>query len=77
MFVKLKKKVKKLLDNSIQDYELGSSTSLFEKIKELECRIEVLEQENISSTNELYRMENSLDARIDILYNEVTKINRK
>ena len=29
--------------------------------------IKRLEQENISTTNELYRLENSLDARIDIL----------
>lgn len=30
-----------------------------------------LEEENVQLTNELYRMENSLDARIDILYNEL------
>ena len=29
--------------------------------------IKRLEEENISTTNELYRLENSLDARIDIL----------
>ena len=40
---------------------------LFRKIKELEERIIKLEDENISTTNELYRLENSLDARIDIL----------
>lgn len=40
---------------------------LYSKIIELENRIEVLEDENASTTNELYRMENSLDARIDIL----------
>jgi hypothetical protein len=36
-------------------------------VKDLELRIEELERENISTTNELYRLENSLDARIDIL----------
>jgi hypothetical protein len=41
--------------------------TLFEKIEELESRIKVLEEENVSTTNELYRMENSLDARIDII----------
>ena len=47
---------------------------LYSKIIELENRIEVLEDENASTTNELYRMENSLDARIDILTLEfVTK----
>lgn len=29
--------------------------------------IKRLEEENIETTNELYRLENSLDARIDIL----------
>lgn len=40
---------------------------LFKKIEELEDRIKVLEEENVGTTNELYRLENSLDARIDIL----------
>jgi chaperonin cofactor prefoldin len=40
---------------------------LFKKIEDLESRIKVLEEENVSTTNELYRMENSLDARIDII----------
>jgi hypothetical protein len=40
------------------------------KLIELEDRLRVLEEENIETTNELYRMENSLDARIDILVNE-------
>jgi hypothetical protein len=40
---------------------------VYDKLLELEARIEVLEEENVELTNELYRMENSLDARIDIL----------
>ena len=36
-------------------------------VKDLELRIEELQKENVETTNELYRMENSLDARIDIL----------
>jgi len=44
---------------------------VYSKIIELENRIEVLEDENASTTNELYRMENSLDARIDILTLEI------
>lgn len=40
---------------------------LYKKIEELEARVKVLEEENVETTNELYRMENSLDARIDIL----------
>ena len=37
------------------------------KVLELQSKLELLERENIEVTNELYRMENSLDARIDIL----------
>lgn len=40
---------------------------IYDKLIELENRIQVLEEENVSTTNELYRMENSFDARIDIL----------
>jgi len=40
---------------------------LYSKIADLEQRVRVLEEENVSTTNELYRMENSLDARIDII----------
>jgi len=47
-------------------YEVPTDV-LFKKIEELEQRILKLEDENISTTNELYRLENSLDARIDIL----------
>jgi len=42
----------------------------YSKIVELEDRIRVLEEENVSTTNELYRIENSLDARIDIVTGE-------
>ena len=37
------------------------------KVLELQSKLELLEKENIEMTNELYHMENSLDARIDIL----------
>jgi hypothetical protein len=40
---------------------------LYSRIVDLEQRVRVLEEENISTTNELYRMENSLDSRIDII----------
>jgi hypothetical protein len=40
---------------------------LYNRIVELEQRVRVLEEENIETTNELYRLENSLDARIDII----------
>lgn len=40
---------------------------LYEKLQQLEARVKVLEEENTSTSNELYRLENSLDARIDIL----------
>jgi len=41
--------------------------NVYSKLIELENRIKVLEEENVGTTNELYRMENSLDARIDII----------
>ena len=47
---------------------------VFDKLEELEEKysgllldVKKLEEENVELTNELYRMENSLDARIDIL----------
>ena len=40
---------------------------LYSRIVELEERVKLLEQENVETTNDLYRMENSLDARIDII----------
>jgi chaperonin cofactor prefoldin len=40
---------------------------LYQRLVDLEQRVKVLEEENVELTNELYRMENSLDARIDIL----------
>jgi hypothetical protein len=40
---------------------------VFQKLQELEDRIKVLEEENVGLSNALYEMENSLDARIDIL----------
>ena len=47
---------------------------LYQRIVELEEKyncllldVKRLEEENIETTNELYRLENSLDARIDIL----------
>lgn len=45
----------------------GQPGSLADMIRQLSDRIKVLEEENINLTNELYRLENSLDARIDIL----------
>ena len=40
---------------------------VYERLVELENRVLKLEEENVELTNELYRLENSLDARIDIL----------
>jgi len=47
---------------------------LYNRVSELEQKVKVLEEENVGTTNELYRMENSLDARIDIIA-EHCKIN--
>ena len=40
---------------------------LSEKVKQLEDRVRVLEEENIGQTNALYEAMNSIEARIDIL----------
>jgi len=50
-------------------YEMGTVNyyKLTSILEDLYVRIKVLEDENVSLTNELYRLENSLDARIDIL----------
>ena len=40
---------------------------VYNRLVELENKVMKLEEENVELTNELYRMENSLDARIDIL----------
>ena len=46
----------------LQDYD-----DIYQRFVDLEQRVKMLEDENVETTNELYRMENSLDARIDIL----------
>lgn len=50
--------------------------NLLTLINDLQCRIEALEQENINLTNELYRLENSLEARIDILASEAYSLHK-
>ena len=40
---------------------------VYKRLYELESKVERLEEENVELTNELYRMENSLDSRIDII----------
>ena len=47
---------------------------LSEKVKQLEDRVRVLEEENIGQTNALYECWNSLDARIDILTEHNTDV---
>jgi predicted nucleic acid-binding Zn-ribbon protein len=44
---------------------------LYKKIQELEDRIKVLEEENISTTNSIYEIANSLEARIDMIAEEI------
>lgn len=49
---------------------------LYTKLIELENRIESLEQENIETTNSIYEIANSLEARIDILSSEPYNLNK-
>lgn len=53
--------------NIIKSMETKMIDEILEIIKQLEDRVKILEYENICLTNELYRLENSLDSRIDIL----------
>ena len=54
--------------------ELTPLEVLSEKVKQLEDRVRVLEEENIGQTNALYECWNSLDARIDILTEHNTDV---
>jgi len=58
--------------HEFEDYLLIDD--LYNRVSELEQKVKVLEEENVGTTNELYRMENSIDARIDIIA-EHCKIN--
>ena len=53
------------------------NAAIFDYIAELESRIDVLEMENTNMCNELYEMENRLQAKIDkikpVVYNIVNK----
>lgn len=48
--------------------------TLAERVKFLEDKITVLENENVETTNALYEMENRLQSQIDALINYTMKI---
>jgi hypothetical protein len=60
----------------LQKKETKEYSCLIEMIYSLRDRISVLEEENIELTNELYRLENSLEARIDILSEKMYNVFR-
>jgi hypothetical protein len=63
------------IDNFLKLYQIPTdNTSIFGKIAELEARIEELERENVETTNAMYEIANSLEARIDILASEPYKL---
>jgi len=63
------------INDFLRPYQLTDDEySIFDKIHELESRIEELEEENISLNNALYQTANSLEARIDILSCEPYKL---
>lgn len=43
---------------------------VYKRLYELEQRVKVLEEENVETTNSIYEIANSLEARIDILASE-------
>jgi hypothetical protein len=61
----------KWIDNFLKPYQTPTdNTSIFDKLNELEARIEELERENVETTNAMYEIANSLESRIDILSSE-------
>jgi len=59
---------------------IGSQYSVFDwsnhlqkRIEMLEDRVEELEKEKIEFINEIYRVENVLDARLDTIVNELSQ----
>jgi hypothetical protein len=53
----------------------GEIEDLKEKYDSLLLDIKMLEEADIEQTNALYEISNSLDARIDIIYNELKGLN--
>lgn len=77
MIKKIKRRISKWLNpynNSnfnLKCYtERKTNYSLLDMVIDLENRIIKLEDENLSLTNELYRLENSLESRIDLITSE-------
>jgi hypothetical protein len=61
----------KWIDNFLKPYQTSTdNTSIFDKLVELEARIQELERENVETTNAMYEIANSLESRIDILSSE-------
>lgn len=49
---------------------------VYKRLYELEQRVKILEEENIETTNSIYEVANSLEARIDILASEPYNLDR-
>jgi len=75
----MRKKIKNLIDfyKNLYSEKMNSSSlvsddgevlTLLDKIEQLENRIVKLEDENVSLTNELYRLENSFESKFESLF---------
>ena len=65
----------KWVSDFLKPYQMDNAdTSIFDKIVQLENRIIELERENVETTNAMYEIANSLQARIDILASEPYKL---
>lgn len=83
--IELLKNLKKNFHNKMSDpywfhkkwgIPMSDESSLMDEIASLKKRIEVLENENIETSNCLYEIQNSIEAvdnRIDILYNDLKR----
>ena len=72
LLIKILQRGRKMWDDEEESYTvLEWSTQLQQKIDELELRVQELEKEKHEFINEIYRVENVLDARIDNIVNEL------
>ena len=68
---------KKFILDRVCNYSflINQINELNEKYGAILLDIKRLEEENIEQSNALYEMTNSLDSRIDIIYNELKGLN--
>lgn len=72
--LRIRKRMRKFFSWFFRPNEPHDYDSVMDHIKNLEYRVRVLEDENISTNNALYEISNSLESRIDILAKELKDV---